>query len=253
MTNSIEGEFTLYGTWEDAMHHSSGYEDPDLVSNLAAQFRTQEPWRKERAAGRYLDTRSLEFLFALQIAIANVGPAVRVADIGGGNGYMAYLARQELDSFQWDWTVFESPAIAAQYGVFESEAGLKWRPNSLEGGLSAEYDVGLLSCTLQYVADPYALLELAASHSHYLLIMRLPLVSTGNQDLCSVQRPRGGVYEESQASWPCWFFSRTRFDAAIEALGEVICRWVTTSETVVVLGENIPFEGLLVRTRSSGI
>ena len=191
MANSTEDEFTLHETWEDAMHHSSGYEDPDLVSNLARHLDTQAPWRKMRAADRYLDQRSMELLFALQLAIADCGPDVRVADIGGGNGYMAYIARQELGSFQWDWTVFESPAIAAQYGVFESEAGLKWRPSSLEG-MNAEYDVGLLSCTLQYVTDPYALLEMAASRCHFLLIMRLPLVSTGDADLCSVQRPRGG-------------------------------------------------------------
>ena len=252
MANSTEDEFTLHETWEDAMHHSSGYEDPDLVSNLARQLETQAPWRKMRAADRYLDQRSLELLFALQMAIADCGPDVRVADIGGGNGYMAYIARQELGSFQWDWTVFESPAIVAQYGAFESEAGLKWRPSSLEG-MNAEYDVGLLSCTLQYVTDPYALLEMAASRCHFLLIMRLPLVSTGDADLCYVQRPKGGVYEESQASWPCWFFSRTRFNAAIEALGEIVCRWVTTSETSIFLGENIPLEGMLVRTRSSGI
>jgi len=191
MANSTEDEFSLHKTWEDAMHHSSGYEDPKLVSNLAQQLETQAPWPKVRAADRYLDQRSLELLFALQLAVADCGPDVRVADIGGGNGYMAYIARQELASFQWDWTVFESPAIAAQYGVFESEAGLKWRPYSLEG-MSAEYDVGLLSCTLQYVADPYALLRIAASRCRYLLIMRLPLFSTGDTDLCSVQRPRGG-------------------------------------------------------------
>ena len=83
MANSFEGEFTPYGTWEDAMHDSSGYEDPDLVSNLARQLETQAPWRKMRAADRYLDQRSLELLFALQLAVADCGPEVRVADIGG--------------------------------------------------------------------------------------------------------------------------------------------------------------------------
>lgn len=61
------------------------------------------------------------------------------------------------------------------------------------------------------------------------------------------------MYEDSQASWPCWFFSRSRFDVAIAALGEVVLRWITTSETVVVRRATIPLEGLLVRAKSSGI
>ena len=248
VANSTANEFTLFETWQEAIRHSSGYGDLDLVSNLGAQLRIQRPWSIERSADRYLAARSLELLFALQIAIANVGPRVRVADIGGGNGYMAYIARQELDHLQWDWTVFESPPIAAQYGVFEREAGVKWRPKFPES-LSADYDVALLSCTLQYVADPYELLAIAASRCRYVLIMRLPLVSAGGSDLCSVQRPRGGVYEDSDASWPCWLFSRTRFDAFVQTLGEIVCRWVTTSETVIVEGRTIPLEGLLVRTR----
>ncbi len=247
MVHSSENEFTACKSWEQAVQLSSGYEDPHLVSNLASQLRKQMPWKMDRSSDKYLDERNLQLLNALQLVAAHVGPEIRVADIGGGNGYTAYSARKQLGHFHWDWTVFESPACAAEYGIFESEAGVKWRPN-LAKEYGSNYDVAILSCTLQYIEDPYSLLKTTASRSQFILIMRLPLVSDTDTDLCSVQRPRGGVYEDSQASWPSWFFSRSRFEAAIAPLGEVVLGWVTKSETVTLNGKTYPFEGLLIRT-----
>ena len=248
MAHSAENEFIACETWGQAVQLSCGYEDPHLVSNLASQLRDHTPWKIDRNSDKYLDERSLQLLCALQLVAAHVGPEIRVADIGGGNGYMAYSARQQLGHFHWDWTVFESPTVAAEYGIFESAAAIKWRPNLVEE-YGSDYDVAILSCTLQYIEDPYSLLKTTALRSQYMLILRLPLVSDSDMDLCSVQRPRGVVYEESQASWPCWFFSRSRFDAAIAGIGEVVLRWITTSETVVIRGVTIPLEGLLIRTR----
>ena len=252
MAHSGENEFTACETWQQAVQISIGYEDPHLVSNLVSQLRNHSPWKMDRSSDKYLDERSLQLLYALQLVAAHVGPEIRVADIGGGNGYMAYSAKQQLGYIHWDWTVFESPTVAAAYRIFESEASIKWRPNLAEE-YSSNYDVAILSCVLQYIEDPYSLLEATASRSQYVLILRLPLVSFSDTDLCSVQRPQGGVYEESRASWPCWFFSRSRFEAAIAPLGEVVLRWVTTSETVIVRGATIPLEGLLIRTRTGSM
>jgi putative methyltransferase (TIGR04325 family) len=244
---SPTNEFTVLDTWEEASRHSAGYEDSQLVSNLVAQLKIKKPWIQEPGLDKNIDERSMQLLFALQLATMNVGALVRVADIGGGNGYMGYIARRWLSHLQWDWTVFESASIAASYSVFESEAGIKWFSNPKDDFIET-YDVAILSCTLQYVEDPYDLLRKAAASSRYLLIMRLPFVAFGETDVCTVQRPLEGVYAESQASWPCWFFSRSNFESFIESQGQVLCRWVTTSETVTLRNVTIPLEGLLVRT-----
>lgn len=191
MAHSTENEFTVCETWEQAVQLSGGYEDPNLVSNLASQLQSRVPWEMDRKSDKYLDERSLQLLCALQLVAAHVGPEIRVADIGGGNGYMAYITRQQLGHCYWDWTVFESPAIADEYGNFESEAAIKWRRNSVEE-YDSNYDVAILSCSLQYIKDPYSLLITAAARSRYILILRLPLVSDSDMDLCSVQRPQGG-------------------------------------------------------------
>lgn len=191
MAHSSENEFTASETWQQAVQISCGYEDPHLVSNLVSQLRNHSPWKMDRSSDKYLDERTLQLLYGLQLVAAHVGPRIRAADIGGGNGYMAYSARHYLGHVHWDWTVYESPTVATAYGIFESVADIKWRPN-LAKEYDSNYDVAILSCVLQYIEDPYSLLEATALRSQYILILRLPLVSDSDKDLCSVQRPQGG-------------------------------------------------------------
>jgi len=112
VANSTLNEFTIYPSWDEACRISTGYQDPELVLRLAERLASEPPWRTRIADDKYVDPRSLELLFVLQLAVGSSRSQVRVADVGGGNGYMAVIAQRSLGYLKWDWTVFESAAIA---------------------------------------------------------------------------------------------------------------------------------------------
>ncbi len=76
--------------------------------------------------------------------------------------------------------------------------------------------------------------------------MRLPLVDD-LEDIPTIQRPNDGVYAAVNAQWPAWFLSRTRFDACLKEVGDVVFRWTTPTEVWQFEGKPIIFEGVLLK------
>lgn len=247
MSNNFKDEFLVATSWEDAAKASYGYEDPELVSNLVKKIKCQAPWEGIDYSNGYLDARSLELLCALQLSINKNNEKVTVADVGGGNGYMSSIARRMLPKILWDWHVFESPSVANAYRQFEKESDIKWYVNQFDTSYyKNNYDIGLISCTLQYIEKPYNLMANVAHVCRNLIIMRIPLLEQA-EDLCAIQKPQLGVYKETNASWPCWFFSRVKFEKAVNKIGNVVYRWLTHTESITINGITIPLEGMLVR------
>lgn len=69
------------------------------------------------------------------------------------------MARQRMQLQRFPWTIFESKAVSDSYQRFESESELLWMEN-VEQNFHSVLDVAIVSCTLQYLTDPHALLNL---------------------------------------------------------------------------------------------
>jgi putative methyltransferase (TIGR04325 family) len=245
MVTTNQETFTRCISWEDADKKSLGYQDSGLVKKLVESNRQNPPWiRKEND---YLNSREIELSCALMRTVGKGEDCrIKVADVGGGNGYMATTARRILPWINWEWYVYESPAIASAYVEFEVGADIKWK---CADDFSEEFDVGLMSCSIQYLKNPMEVIKKLSLRSQFLIIMRIPFIDSVD-DVVTTQRFIEGIYNDSNASWPAWFFSRQKFDAELENLGTIIYRWKTPTEILLFEGVNVQLEGMLIRTRS---
>ena len=82
-----------------------------------------------------------------------------------------------------------------------------------------------------------------------LILMRVPLVDEP-EDIPTIQSPNDGIYAQVNAHWPAWFLSRTRFDATLKEVGDVVFRWFT-NEVWQFEGRPILLEGVLLRTKAA--
>jgi putative methyltransferase (TIGR04325 family) len=245
MSTTLRETFFRCSSWQEAEKLSLGYQDDTLVERLVEKNRINPVWKNQH--NDYLNSREVEFSCALMRAeIGSNNDKVKVADFGGGNGYMAITARRILPWVEWEWTVYESSVIASAYSEFENDANIRWRHNENSIFID-EFDVGLISCTLQYLIDPWIVLKNLALKSKYIIIMRIPFVDS-NDHIITRQTFNEGLHHEVKGSWPAWFFSRSKFDAELEKLGTVVYRWKTPTETLLFEGETIKFEGVLLKS-----
>jgi len=230
--------------YQEAQKQSRGYEDTNLIDNLVKNIKKNPPWETANNPPNYIEYRQLELLSALmRIFCENLSITINVADIGGGNGYLAMAPKENLPMISWNWTVFESDKVVSSYVQFEEESGIKWkRANDIED----TYEIGLFSCSLQYMESPFQILKSFSSKCKYLIIMRLPLLNSSNH-IITRQTFNEGIYQKTNACFPAWFFSEEKFIFFIEKIGQIIYRWKTPSEIYRFEGKDIMLEGLLVR------
>ena len=248
MAPSQNETFFRTANWEQASLESGGYEETDLVSTLTERAEEERPWT-QGIGSAYLQARELELINALQMVVSllKCPETLDVVDIGGGNGYVAAMARQRMQLQRFRWTICESKAISDSYQRFESESEILWMEN-VEQNFDRVFDVAIVSCTLQYLTDPHALLNFLSKKTQYLLLMRVPLVGEP-EDICTIQKPIEGLYASVNAQWPAWFFSRERFDARLKEVGDVLFRWTTPTEVWKFEGKKITPEGVLLKTK----
>jgi putative methyltransferase (TIGR04325 family) len=144
----------------------------------------------------------------------------------------------------WNWTVFESAKVALSYAQFEKESGIKWKDSN---NIRERYDVGLLSCTLQYLERPFEILRKFSSKCKYIIIMRLPFVDSRDHVITKQTFPCGGEYQTSESSWPAWFFSKNLFMDEVNTIGSIVYQWQTPTEVLLFKGKKVVMEGCLIR------
>ncbi|ATY30933.1 class I SAM-dependent methyltransferase [Sphingomonas psychrotolerans] len=105
--------------------------------------------------------------------------------------------------------------IAAIHGV--PPDGLSFTDRRPEGGC----DVALISGTIQYLSDHYAVLTDYAQAASALVVNRCPLADT---EVATVQKVR------QFGSYPAWIFARDKIEAALAGLAACRCdgilRWI---------------------------
>ncbi len=244
MASTTTETFSRCSSWHEAVRQSAGYEDHALVAGLASRLAEHPPWANPRR--ELSGSRELELALALAMVRSSGsgrGAPVRVADVGGGNGYLREVANYALGAYPIHWTVFETPAIAEAYDRLPHREGLQWRAVD---GLSEDehFDLAIFSCSLNYMPRPIEALQLWGSSARHVLIMRLPLVD-GPDDVPTVQRIADGAYGDRGASWPSWFLSRAAFDAAVAPHFVELLRWRSADESWLFEGEQVRLQGRL--------
>jgi putative methyltransferase (TIGR04325 family) len=251
MADLTEDDLVSVASWGEARTLSKGYQNEALVRDLSAQFKHDLPLRIANnkvkvPISEQFSVRRMHLLMGFFIS-ARSRSCIRVADIGGGNGYMFDWVSQSNFGLALDWTVYESEPVARNYK--ESGIGLEIEFSELDNFWQNEiFDLTIISCSLQYLENWEEILTIASVNSEYILIMRAPLVPAPAHEFF-IQKNNTGVYGESHSSWPFIMFSRNLFENKLTSLGEIIITASDHEETFPYDGNFYPMSTFLIKSK----
>jgi putative methyltransferase (TIGR04325 family) len=136
-----------------------------------------------------------------EIAAAR-GAGLRVLDFGGSLGSKYFWVRRHLDpNVRLDWDVVELARWVA-HGTREfATESLHFSETIEEAVARGRPDLVLCCGVLQYIQDPFAILErLMAAAPEYILLDRTPYSVSGTAEIV-LQRVSAQIYPAAHASW----------------------------------------------------
>lgn len=246
MSNIEVAELSLVSNWEEAESLSKSYIDSALVARLTEQFEN-DLVKRLCSADRQMETvRKCHLLLGYQFSCAGI-VRPNVADIGGGNGYMFDWIKSAHPSISPNWTVFESKEIAEAYQMLSAGLGITFAQSS-QFSNACKFDSTIISCAIQYLKNWEDVLETAFATSKFVLLMRVPLIDSGEHQVF-VQTPGTGLYLAQNASWPLRMFSRQKFMSKLENTSKVIFSTYDPEETFPFAGSVFPLETYLLKSK----
>lgn len=216
------GEFP---NWDTARSAAGGYDEEALLERLAHAARAVRAgtaaWEQDGVTRDHLPPDLPLFAALSRVALAK-GGTLAVLDFGGALGSSYFQCREFLaDVRDLHWAIVEQTQLV-EIGQREiARDALVFFP-SIKAALSIRHpDVVLLSSVLQYLEDPWALLdEIIAANIPYLIIDRHPCTLTHEQITVQVIPPF--LYP---ASYPSWLFDCPRMLARLEEHYRLLTSW----------------------------
>jgi putative methyltransferase (TIGR04325 family) len=196
-----------YPDWSSAQADATGYDAANILAiQMAAMRKVRDGQAVYERDSVLFD--EVEYFFPTLAALLLVGSRnlgrLSVLDFGGALGSTYYQNRAMLSHLELAWHIVEQPHfVAAGSAEFEKEA-LKFFPTLASSWQAAAPDIVLLSSVLQYLNDPFALLEeIAGRAPAYILVDRTPVLDEGPERIV-VQTVPPAIYP---ASYPCRLFA----------------------------------------------
>jgi putative methyltransferase (TIGR04325 family) len=234
--------FVEVSSWAKAQHAVAGYESEIAIESIIDSIQQSHA---AASGSKSLTSRDLQIIssFAIAISAAVVQSAnVRVIDVGGAGGDYFFMFANAMPAVTFDWVVVETPALATAITKTNLGEGrnIRWVSSLDEAG--KDFDVALLSSVLQYVDDPYGLLNEVTNRCKVMVINRIPLTSSGT-DQATVQHVRT---HGRRGAYPAWFFSNNVFLNEIDKSGDIVSRWAVPEDSHVLKFQQIESQGMVV-------
>ena len=211
LTGLFYGWHGNYSTWEEAKKRSSGYNSRlilDKVSNSAGKVRDGIA-AYERDSVIYNEIQySFPVLSGLLWIAAQNNSSLNVLDFGGAFGSSYYQNKKFLDAIrELHWCVVEQPEFVENGLQNFSTDRLHFFYTIDDCVKKYNIDIILLSSVLQYLDEPFKLLDNIISQSiKYLIVDRTPFIV--GDDRITIQKVHPSIYS---ATYPCWFFNKSNF------------------------------------------
>jgi putative methyltransferase (TIGR04325 family) len=210
LTGFFYGWHGKYSTWEEAKKRSSGY-DSDLILNKvsisAGKVRDGEAvYERDSVLFDEINYSYPVLSALLWIAAQNKG-RLNVLDFGGALGSSYYQNKKFLDSIkEVNWCVVEQPDFTREGLQNFSTDRLHFFYSIEDCFKTYKVDVILLSSVLQYLSEPYTLLDqFLSKKTKFIIIDRTPFIV--GDDRITIQRVHPSIYD---ATYPCWFFNKEK-------------------------------------------
>ena len=209
-----------YNSWDDATRSSTGYDAGVILEKTCAALlkvkNGEAVYERDSVLFDKIQHSFPVLAGLLRAAQAHDG-RLCVVDFGGALGSSYFQCHNFLKVVrQLEWLVIEQSAhIACGRKNFESDR-LRFYNTIEECMAGHQPNVLLLSSVLQYLPNPYEILQNLLSHRiNHVIIDRTAFLVSGRERL-TVQHVPDSIYP---ASYPAWFFSEAKFTAAIKSAG----------------------------------
>jgi putative methyltransferase (TIGR04325 family) len=209
-----------YASWAEARAASGGYDAAGVLERVrqaALMVKSGQALYERDSVCFHEPAFRWPVLACLLDGAARRGGRLHVVDFGGSLGSLYFQHRPFLSRLEEvHWSVVEQPHFVA-VGRSDLQNEVLTFHETVDECLAARpADLILLSSVLPYLEDPYAVFaDLARRGVPSLLLDRTGFVD-GPSDRLTVQHVPKALYE---ASYPAWFLSSSRFDAAVLASG----------------------------------
>jgi putative methyltransferase (TIGR04325 family) len=207
----------IYSTWDAALNDSKGYDSPLILDKVKGSLYKVKKGEAVCERDSVLFDK-VQYSFPvlaglLRIALANEG-RLNVLDFGGSLGSSYFQYRGFLSGIkELSWSIVEQKKFVECGKEFFGDDELKFY-SSLDECLQFERpQVILLSSVLQYLKEPYILIEeLIKNKFQNIIIDRTPFKINGS-DMITIQVVPKHIYE---ASYPSWIFNWDKFSSFFE-------------------------------------
>lgn len=241
-----------YASWEQAAAHATGYDTGEILKRvLGSARRVRDGAAAYERDGVLFDRIDYAFplLATLLRAAAERGGSLAVFDFGGSLGSSYRECRPFLAGAvgPHQWFVVEQQMFV-EHGRREMETGeLRFCLSLAEAATHAKPDVVLLSGVLQYLPQPWAVVDQAIGCAPSYIVIDRTIVSGADHDAIYVQHVPAWIY---RASYPVWALSKRRLQDRFDYAYELISmhRSLDFPETASI---GSSFEGFIFKRRKT--
>lgn len=240
-----------YSSWETALSHSIGYDEDGIINKIVESANIvasgKAPYERDGVVFEQIQY-SWPLLAGLLFAANNRGNAeFIIADFGGSLGSSYFQNKKFFSGVPIRWNVIEQDkyvkeaiklSLPEELSFFNSITSYK--------SIFTSTDVLIISSTLQYLKNPYALIEeLFTINSSFVIIDMTPFTNKLSDQL-TIQTIREPIYN---ASYPCWLLSFEKVKNAISKNYEII-ECFTNEVTIIINGKRIHYSGLIAKNKN---
>jgi len=208
-----------YPNWQSAVVASDGYEHEAIFLKIRGAARAvrdgQALWERDSVLF-YREEYRWPLLSGLMMIAAQNHGSLNVLDFGGALGSTYRQHQILLDTIhRLSWNIVEQPHVVHCGQKEFTTDTLKFWPSIQECAADSQPDVILFSGVLQYLEEPYAILEQAILlRPKAFIIDRTPFTLEGER--ITVQYVSPEIYP---ASYPCRWLDRSRVNGILEENG----------------------------------
>lgn len=240
--NSISeyGWFGDYSSWEEVKLISDGYDANiiiDKVQDAIIKVKNGEAvYERDSVLFGKVEYSWPLLTSLLWIVSQKLNSELNVLDFGGSLGSTYFQNRKFLNSIQkLKWNIVEQKNFVERGNKFIKNEVLNFYESIEECTKENQVDVIIFSGVLQCIPEPFKILEQAFKKNFKYIIVDITGFSYNDKDRITIEKVWPEVYE---ASYPCWFFSETKFLEFFNKKYELI------EDFKGYVGEVIPIDGI---------
>lgn len=220
LTGLLYGWRGNYATWQDAQKRCPGYNSDIIfnkVKNALLKVKNGEAVFERDSVLFDKVQYSFPLLSSLNQVALNQNSTLNVLDFGGSLGSSYFQNRNLFNQLpHFNWNIIEQEHFVTEGKKTFADKHLNFYYNIEECLEKQKINVILLGSVLQYIEQPYLLLnELTLKKIDYIILDRTPIF-LAEPDRITIQKVPKSIYE---AQYPCWILNESKIINSITSKG----------------------------------